>query len=302
MRIATGLDVDGTLEQVLTRATKLREQGFTSLWASQILGPDTLTTLAIVGHQMRDLDLGTAVVPIQPRHPNMLAAQARTVQGAIGGHLTLGIGLSHKMVVERMWGMSFEKPATYMREYVAALAPMLRGEAVTTSGERVSAVAMGPLGPKDPGTPSLIIAALGSVMLDLAGREADGTALWMTGRKTIESHIAPRLREAAEAAGRTAPRIICSLPMVVTSDVDGARARVNETYALYGNLPSYRAMLDREGAVEVADAALIGSKAQVLEMMQGLADAGVTEFSGAASGTAEERQASIETLLEYQAG
>jgi len=178
----------------------------------------------------------------------------------------------------------------------------LRGESVAASGERVTAVSMSPLGPKDPGTPSLIIAALGSVMLDLAGRETDGTALWMTGRKTIESHIAPRIREAAEAAGRPAPRIVCSLPIVVTNDVDGARARVNETYAMYGTLPSYRAMLDREGAVEVADAALIGSKAQVLEMIQGLADAGVTEFSGAASGTAEERQASLEAMLEYQVG
>lgn len=302
MRIATGLDVDGTLEQVLARATKLREQGFTSLWASQIFGPDTLTTLAVVGHQLRDVDFGTAVVPIQPRHPNMLAAQARTVEGAIGGHLTLGIGLSHQVVVEGMWGISFDKPATYMREYVAALAPMLRGEAVATQGERVSAVAMGPLGPKDPGTPSLIIAALGPVMLDLAGRETDGTALWMTGRKTIANHITPRIREAASAAGRPEPRIVCALPIVVTDDIEGARARVNETYAVYGTLPSYQAMLQREGAAEVADAALIGSKSQVLEMIHGLAEAGVTEFSGAASGTGAEREASLEAMLEYQAG
>ena len=147
--------------------------GFSSLWASQIFGPDTLTTLAIVGHELRDLDLGTAVVPIQPRHPSMLAAQARTVEGAIGGHLSLGIGLSHQVVVEGLWGISFDKPATYMREYVEALSPMLRGENVATSGERLKVVSMSPVGPTDPGTPSLIIAALGPVMLDLAGRLAD---------------------------------------------------------------------------------------------------------------------------------
>ncbi|MEI8127609.1 MAG: LLM class flavin-dependent oxidoreductase, partial [Actinomycetota bacterium] len=129
MRIATSLDNDGTIDQIVTRAKNLRDVGFTDLWSSQIFGPDTLTALAIVGRELPTLNLGTSVVPIQPRHPSMLAAQARTVQSAIGGHLSLGIGLSHQMIVENMWGLSFERPATYMREYVEALAPMLRGEA-----------------------------------------------------------------------------------------------------------------------------------------------------------------------------
>ena len=300
MRIATGLDVDGTLEQVFARANKLRDMGFSSLWASQIFGPDTLTTLAIVGHELRDLDLGTAVVPIQPRHPSMLAAQARTVEGAIGGHLSLGIGLSHQVVVEGLWGISFDKPATYMREYVEALSPMLRGENVATSGERLKVVSMSPVGPTDPGTPSLIIAALGPVMLDLAGRHADGTCLWMTGRKTIASHITPRIREAAAAAGRPDPRVICALPIAVTDDIAGARQRINETYAVYGTLPSYQAMLQKEGANEVADAAIIGSKAHVLEQLAELAEAGVTEFSGAVSGNGAEREAALEAMLDYQ--
>jgi 5,10-methylenetetrahydromethanopterin reductase len=143
MDIALGLIVDGPLDQTIELATQLRARGFSRMWASQILGPDTLTVLAIVGRELRDVDLGTAVVPIQPRHPSMLAAQARTVQEAIGGRLSLGVGLSHQRIVEGMWGISFDRPALYMEEYLAALAPMLRGEPVAAKGERVSAFAKG---------------------------------------------------------------------------------------------------------------------------------------------------------------
>jgi F420-dependent oxidoreductase-like protein len=300
MRIAIGLDTDGPLEMTLERASRLRERGFKTLWASQIFGPDTLTVLAIVGREFRDLDLGTAVVPIQPRHPSMLAAQARTVQGAIGGHLSLGVGLSHKVVVEGLWGISFERPGTYMHEYLNALAPMLRGEKVNVQGERVKAVTMGPLGPKEVTVPSLLVAALGPKMLELAGSLADGTVLWMTGRETIGSHIAPTIRAAAAKAHRAEPRVVCSLPMAVTSDPASTRERINTDYALYATLPSYAAMLEREGAIAPADVSLIGSKEQVLEQLHELAEAGVTEFSGAPSGTSEEREGAIDALLAYQ--
>ena len=136
MRIAIALNTDGSLNNTVAEAKELRDLGFTSLWASQIFGPDTLTAFAVVGREVPEVDLGTAVVPIQPRHPSMLAAQARTVQEAIGGHLTLGIGLSHQIVVESLWGLPFDRPATYMHEYLDALMPMLRGETVMAQGER----------------------------------------------------------------------------------------------------------------------------------------------------------------------
>jgi F420-dependent oxidoreductase-like protein len=300
MRIAIGLDTDGPLEKTIERARRLGERGFTSLWSSQIFGPDTLTVLALVGRELRDLDLGTAVVPIQPRHPSMLAAQARTVQEAIGGHLSLGVGLSHQVIVEGLWGISFERPGTYMHEYLNALAPMLRGEKVNVQGERVKAVTMGPIGPKEVAAPSLLVAALGPKMLEYAGALADGTLLWMTGRQTIASHIAPTIRAAAAKAGRPEPRVVCSLPMAVTSDPEGARERLNTEYAIYATLPSYAAMLEREGAKAPADVSLIGTKEQVLEHLHELAEAGVTEFSGAPSGTSEEREGAIDALLSYQ--
>jgi F420-dependent oxidoreductase-like protein len=300
MDIAIGLGVDGPLEKTLERAAALRERGFTRMWSSQIFGPDTLTVFAVVGREYRDLDLGTAVVPIQTRHPTMLAAQARTVQEAIGGRLSLGIGLSHKAVVEGMWGISFDRPASYMGEYLAALAPMLRGERVSVHGERVSASTIGALGPGETRTPGLLVAALAPKMLEMAGTVADGTLTWMTGVKTIASHVAPTINAAAAAAGRPAPRVVCSLPISVTGDVADTMAKVNESHAIYGTLPSYRAMLDREGAEGPADVGLFGTREQVLEKLHELAGAGVTEFSASMTGEADDREATYDALIAYQ--
>jgi F420-dependent oxidoreductase-like protein len=199
-----------------------------------------------------------------------------------------------------MWGISFDRPGTYMAEYLEALAPMLRGESVNVQGERVKAVSIGRLGPKEVEAPSLIVAALGPKMLTMAGSLADGTALWMTGPKTIKDHIAPILREAADKAGRGAPRVVCALPVCVTADVATARESMNQEYAVYGTLPSYAAMLAREGADGPGGVAIAGTKEQVLEQLATLSEAGVTEFSGAPSGTKDEREGAIEALLEYQ--
>jgi 5,10-methylenetetrahydromethanopterin reductase len=301
MRIGVGLDTAGTLEETLERARERHAEGFRSLWSSQIFGPDTLTVLAFVGRELTDLDLGTAVIPVQPRHPTMLAAQARTVQQAIGGHLSLGVGLSHQVVVEGLWGLSFDRPATYMDEYVDALAPMLRGEPVSAHGERVRAVTMGPLGPKEVRAPSLLVAALGERMLEIAGAKTDGTVLWMTGPRTIAGHIKPRLADAAARAGRDQPRIVCSLPVIVTSDASAARERVDHEFATYATLPSYAAMLSREGVETPADVALIGSQAQVIDQLGRLEDAGVTEFSAVVTGTSDERRAARAALLAFRA-
>ncbi len=301
MEIAIGLDVDGPVDKAIERASQLRSLGFTRMWSSQIFGPDTLTVLAIVGRELPDLDLGTAVVPIQTRHPTMLAAQARTVQDAIGGRLSLGIGLSHKATVEGMWHLSFERPAQYMAEYVATLAPLLRGEKIDVTGERVGATTFGALGPKEVETPSLLLAALAPKMLETAGTHADGTLTWMTGVATIADHVVPTINAAALRAGKPAPRVVCSLPISVTKDVRDTREQVNKRLAIYGQLPSYRAMLDREGAEGPADVGLFGTREQVLEKLQSLADAGVTEFSASMAGNSDDRDATYETLLAYHA-
>ena len=299
MRIGVSLDLEGTVDEGVERARRLRDRGFRSMWSSQIFGPDTLTLLAIIGREFPDLDLGTAAVPVQPRHPSMLAAQARTVQDAIGGRFTLGVGLSHQVIVEGLWGIAFDRPVSYLREYLAALAPMLRGEPVNARGDRVSAMATGPVGPSDARAPGLVVAALGPKMLALTAAVADGTVLWMTGRRTIAEHIRPTIDAAADLADRARPSIICSLPVVVTDDAEAARAMVNQTFAVYATLPSYRAMLDREGVDDPAGVALIGSREAVLDQLASLADAGVTEFSVVAIGSADERHATLDAVLDY---
>ena len=188
-----------------------------------------------------------------------------------------------------------------MRQYVDALAPMLRGEAVESRGDVVTTVMPITIGPREVRSPSLLIAALGTKMLELAGAKADGTLLWLTGRKTIASHVTPTINAAAQSAGRPSPRIVCALPVCVTNDDAGARERLNTYYRTYAALPSYAAMLEREGADGPAGASLIGSSAQVLEQIHDLEAAGVTEFSGAPSGNADEREAALHLLVELNA-
>ena len=117
-----------TVAAAVESAKAAAEDGFTSYWLPQIFGLDALTTLAVVGTLVPDIELGTAVVPVYPRHPAALAQQALTVQSASQSRLTLGIGLSHQMVIEHMYGFSFDRPASYMEEYLTALGPLLRGE------------------------------------------------------------------------------------------------------------------------------------------------------------------------------
>ena len=206
LRIGSMIETDKPLSDVVALLQRYRDAGLDHAFASQIFGPDALTLLAVAGSQVPGIDLGTGVVPVYPRHPMMLAQQALTVQMATDNRLLLGIGLSHQVVVENMWGMSFERPAAYMREYLTALMPLLRGETVHCEGERVTTNAFAPLDIADVEAPPVLVAALGDTMLKLTGRLADGTITWMTGTGTIGDHIAPTITAAAEAAGRPAPR------------------------------------------------------------------------------------------------
>ncbi|MEV0621108.1 TIGR03564 family F420-dependent LLM class oxidoreductase [Nonomuraea sp. NPDC050404] len=267
-----GPDPIGELRDQIARAA---DDGFTSAWHPQIFGLDALTALAAAGAQAPPIELGTSVVPTYPRHPAVLAQQAMTANAALGGRLTLGIGLSHQIVIEQMYGYNFERPVRHMKEYLDVLLPVSRGEQVDYRGETVKANVR--LSTPGAGFP-VLLAALGPRMLKLAGTVADGTVLWMTGPKTVAEHIAPTITAAAAEAGREPPRIVCALPTCVTDDREAAVARVNEILAGYGQLPSYRAMLDREGAATPGDVAIIGDEDAVLAKLEELRQAGVTDF------------------------
>jgi F420-dependent oxidoreductase-like protein len=296
------IDLRGTVTEVCAEVALRREQGFSSVWASQIFGYDALGLLGVVGSSVQGIELGTAVVPVYSRLPQVMAQQALTVQAASGGRLVLGIGTSHQVVVEGVWGLSFDRPARYLREYLSALMPMLRGEPVPFEGDVVTARPLGPLEIPGAGRPPVVVAALGPTMLGVAGRMADGTATWMTGTKTVAEHIVPTIGEAAHAAGRPDPRVVVSLPVTVTADVEAARARIDEALAIYPTLPSYRAMLEREGATAPSDVAFVGDEEAVSAAVGRLEAAGATDFVAALVGTAEERQRTGELLGGISAG
>jgi 5,10-methylenetetrahydromethanopterin reductase len=295
VHIGVMIDTEKPFEHVVGQVASLHEAGIETAWASQIFAYDALTALAAIGREVPGIGLGTAVVPTYPRHPVMLAGQALTVQAATDNRLTLGIGLSHQMVIENVFGLSFEKPARHMKEFLSILMPLLGGEQVTFKGETLSASTFGPLQIPVPGPP-VLVAALGSVMLRIAGQLASGTVTWMTGPGTIESHVVPTIREAAADAGRPHPRIGVGLPVCVTDDVASAREKAAEVFSIYGHLPSYRAMLDREGAAGPADVAIVGSESEVKEQVRRLAAIGTTDFCGAPFGTEKEMTASIGVL------
>jgi len=290
LRIGSMIDVDTSLPDTVAQLRRYKEAGLAHAFASQIFGPDALTLLAAAGAQVPGIDLGTGVVPVHPRHPMMLAAQALTVQWATGNRLLLGIGLSHQVVVEGIWGMSYDRPARYMKEYLSSLMPLLQGEAVKSTGERVTTNAFVPLAIPGAEAPPVLVAALGPTMLKLAGTVADGTVTWMTGTGTVASHIAPTITAAAQAAGRPAPRVVVSLPVAVTDAPEAARERINEALSIYPNLPSYRAMLDKEGAESPADIAFVGDEEAVAAAVAQLAEAGATDFVAAIVGDRSERE------------
>ncbi|MBT4519168.1 MAG: LLM class F420-dependent oxidoreductase [Halieaceae bacterium] len=267
------------IKAVVDFAKMAEERGFDTVWMANVFGLDAIGACAIGGWETSRIEFGTAVTPSYPRHPTALAQQAVTTSVCCDGRFTLGIGLSHKLVIEDMLGMSYDKPAAHMNEYLQVLGPLLRGEAVDFSGAQYQVK----LALDVPGASAvpLMVAALGPAMLKLAGTYADGTTTWMTGPNTLENYIVPNISAAASEAGRGSPRIVCGLPIVVTGDADGAREKIAKDLAVYGMLPSYRAMLDREGVEGPANLSIVGDESSVRNSLARLRDVGVTDFNAA---------------------
>ena len=273
----SGFDPDPTITGMIKQAQRLEQMGFDSLWMATIYGYDGLTALTAIAACTSRIELGTAVVASHPRHPMAMAQQALTTSAVSDGRFTLGVGLSHKYVIEVEMGLSYRKPATHMREYLQVIMPLLQQGTVSFEGEffNVTATLAVPAAKPVP----VLVAALGPTMLDVAGTFADGTTLWLTGPKTIEQHIVPTICQAAKAAHKPSPRIVAGMPIVLTNDIDQARNSINEKLALYHDIPSYRAMLDREGASGAGDVALLGDEQSLRQQLQQLKDIGVTDFN-----------------------
>lgn len=261
---------------------RAESEGIGSYWLAQTGLVDALTVFAVAGAGTSTIELGTAVVPTWPRHPQAVAAQALTTQTATGGRTILGIGLAHQPTVEDRWKMTWERPIRHLLDYLAVLEELLATGKSSYTGEVWSFEGEAPLPTTDP--PRLMLAALGDQMLGIAGRRTAGTILWCVGPRTLERQIVPKITAAAAEAGRGAPAVVCSLPVWVTDRPAEAHRLVAESLTIYGQLPSYRAMLDIEGVDGPADISLIGSEEQVAEGLAEIAAAGATDFTAVIQG------------------
>ncbi len=279
MRIGTMIGADGannTLDDIVNVAKRVEAAGLDNIWLANIFGFDAISTLAIIGRETDRIGLGTAVTPTYPRHPTAIAQQALTTAAASKNRFTLGIGLSHQVVIENMLGMSYAKPAKHMREYLEVLMPLTRGETVNFDGEQYSVHGLALNVPGADRMP-VVVAALGPVMLKIAAELADGTNTWMVGPKTMANHIVPGL-------GRSDGIVVGGVPIVLTTNVDQARETIGKSLVMYGQLPSYRAMLDREGVEGPQDIAIIGDENTLRGEIKRFEDAGVTDFNAAIMG------------------
>ncbi len=269
-----------TVDEVVALTQRAEAAGFSNVWMANVFALDAIMTMAIAGRATRTIEVGTAVTPTYPRHPTAIAQQAVTAAAASGNRFVLGIGLAHKIMIEDALGISFAQPARHMKEYLEVLAPLLRGEVVHYEGEQYCVRGLS-IGAAGAGEVPLIVAALGEHMLKLAGRLAAGTITWMVGPRTLDGHVIPTLAAAATAAGRPTPRVIAGFPIVLTNKPDEARALIGKALAVYGDLPSYRAMLDREGVAKPEALALVGDEAALRAGLARIRDAGATDFNAA---------------------
>ncbi len=280
---------------VLEDLTAAEAAGFSSYWVAQVGLIDALTLLGAHGDTGSSMELGTAVISTWERHPHMLAAQALTTQALVGDRLVVGIGVNHQPHVEGSLRMAWDKPVRHMIDYLAILTELLAAGSASYQGEAWSFDGEG-VRPSE-GVPKVMIAALGRQMLQVAGRRSDGTILWCVGPKTIATHIAPIINDAAAAADRPAPSIVCSIPVWVTDDPAPARDFLATILADYAQLPSYRAMMDIEGVEGLGDLSIVGNEEFVREQLAEIETSGATDFTAVPMGGNPDEEARTMAVL-----
>lgn len=255
--------------------------GFASFWFPQVPGYlDALTALAVAGQATEGIELGTAVVPVQTRHPVAMAQQALTTQAACNGRFALGVGASHHWIVESQLGLTYSRPARLIRDYLEVLGAAMAGPG-TVDVDNDSFRVHSPVDVADACPTPLLLAALGPVMLRIAGAHADGTVLWMADERAIGEHVVPTITAAAADAGRPAPRVVAGVPVAVCSpaDVDAARAHTSSLLGHAELSPNYLRLLEHGNADDVGDTMAAGDEDTVLARLRSYRDAGVTDLA-----------------------
>jgi F420-dependent oxidoreductase-like protein len=269
------------VDRMLADIEWAEEAGMDTAWIPQVPNDfDALLAVALMGTRTTRIELGTAVVPLQAQHPIALARQALSTHAATGGRLALGVGPSHHWIIRDMLGLAYEQPAAYTRDYLQVLNAALSGPGpVDIENETFTVhnpLDLGPVAPLP-----VLVAALGPVMLTLAGERADGTVLWMADERAVSEHVVPRITKAADNAGRPAPRIVAGIPVCVCapSEVDAARERANRILGEAEVSPNYQRLLEYGDAHDVGDICAAGDEAAILTRLRRFADAGVTDLS-----------------------
>ena len=273
-------DGDNVLDDLIDTARQAQRAGLASLWLAQAYEFDAMIALAIIARSGVDIELGTAVIPTYPRHPLVLAQEALTVQAACNGRFVLGIGPSHREVIENVYGMSFAGVARHVEEYLEALLAAMDS----------------PLAVRGATACPVLIGAMGPMMLRLAGALAGGTVTAKAGVRTLGSYIVPSVTDAARAAGKPSPRIVACLPFCLTKDVDRAYARALVEVGESERYPSYQRMLAIEGVARPADVAIIADEVAAERQIRALFDAGITDFLARPFGTEDECNRSVDFL------
>jgi F420-dependent oxidoreductase-like protein len=283
--------------QLVADAQAAEQAGFRSIWVPQIPGDfDALTAITLMGRATERIELGTAVLPIQTRHPIALAQEVLSNQAVCDGRFTLGLGVSHHWVIEDMLGLPYERPAHQMRNYLEVLNAALRSPGsvnVENDGYRVHS----PMDVTDYGPNPVLLAALAPVMLRIAGAHASGTILWMADERAVAEHIAPRITKAAAEAGRPAPRIIAGVPIALCpkDEVDSARARANRVLGHAEFCPNYQRLLNCGDATGVGDILAAGDESAVVDRLRAFRDAGATDLAVRVLALGPDRNARIES-------
>ena len=265
------------VDELVTQTRQAAEAGLSSVWFSQQFNHDAITLAALAGREVPGIEVGTAVVPTYPRHPLLVSSLAQTARAATGGRFTLGLGLGSKPFLSPIYGVEYPPPIRHLREYLTTLRRVFAGELFEFEGETVTANVAVPATVAGGEDVPIIVAAMGPQALRVTGELADGTLPFLAGPRALSEQIVPVLTRAAESAGRPAPRVIAAVPAVVTDDVEAVRSLAVEQMAFFGDIPSYRKVLDAEGAGHPADLALIGDENVVAAGIRRYFDAGATD-------------------------
>lgn len=266
------------VDDVVDQARRAFQIGVRQIWFAQQFDHDAISLAALVGAAVPGLGVGTFVVPVNPRHPLVVASQAQTAQAATHGRFSLGLGLGSHAPEEQAFGKKWPNPVGRLREHLEVLRSIFDTGAVDYHGSEFVAAPEWPVAVRG-GTPvPVYVAAMGPKALAVAGELADGTLPYLAGPRTLADFIVPTISEAASAAGSPSPRVIAAVPVVVSDDADSAKTLAAEELAFYQTIPSYAKVIAREGVGSAGDLAAVGPAESVRTQLRRYLDAGATDL------------------------